>query len=237
MLRGVVIALLLANALFFGWARGWFAPALPAPHSGEREPERLAAQLHPERVLVLPAQAASAAVAAARAAAIACLEAGPLGEADIAAAEAAVAALHLPEGSAQREAAAPPPLWLLYAARGADAAATRARAAELGKLQLTVEPLEAPAELAGGLLLSRHATRAEAEAALAAVNATHAASAAQAGKPALSLRYLRVASLPAPPARLWLRVPKADAEQQDKLKALPPGPLAGGFKACTPHTG
>ncbi len=223
MLRTLVAALLLANVLFFGWSRGWLAPALPPPHSGEREPERLAAQLNPERVLVLPAPAASAAISAARAAAIACLEAGPLGDADIAAAEAAVAAVKLPEGSVLRDAAPLPPLWWVYAARATDAAVMKARTEELTRLQIAFEAADQPADLAGGLVLSRHATRAEAEAALAAV----------AAKPP---RFLRVVNLPAPPAQLWLRVAKADAAQQDKLKALPPEPLAGGFKACTPRT-
>jgi len=223
MLRALLIALVLANALFFVWSRGGLAPALPAPHSSEREPERLAAQLNPERVTVLPASAASAAISAARAAAQVCLEAGPLGDAEIAAAEAAVAALRLPAGSWQRDAAPLPPLWLVYAARGADAAATRARTQELTRLQIAFEPLAAPAELAGGLVLSRHAARAEADAVLAAAHVNKA------------LRFLRVVSLPTPPARLWLRVPKADAEQQDQLKALPPEPLAGGFKACAPR--
>jgi hypothetical protein len=222
MLRAFVAALLLANLLFFGWAQGWFAPALPAPHSSEREPERLAAQLNPERVVVLPATAASAAISAARAAAIACLEAGPLGEADIAAAEAALAVARLPEGSVVRDAVPLPPLWWVYAARATDAAVMKTRAEELTRLQVAFEAVEAPLDLAGGLVLSRHATRAEAEAALAAV----------AAKPP---RYLRVVNLPTPPAQLWLRVVKADAAQQDKLKALPPEPLAGGFKACKPR--
>ncbi len=220
MLRAVVLVLLLANLLFFGWARGWLAPALPPPHSGEREPERLAAQVNPERVLVLPAKAASAAISAARAAAIACLEAGPLGEADIAAAETALAAARLPDGAWQREAAPLPPLWWVYASASPDAAVMRTRTAELTRLQIAFEAVETPADLAGGLLLSRHATRAEAEAALATVAANK------------TLRFLRVLSLPTPPARLWLRVPKADGEQQVRLQALPPEPLAGGFKAC-----
>jgi len=225
MLRVLLIVLVLANALFFVWSRGGLAPALPAPHSSEREPERLAAQLNPERITVLPASAASAAISAARAAALVCLEAGPLGDADIAAAEAAVAALRLPEGSWQRDAAPLPPLWLVYAGRGADAAVMRARTQELTRLQIAFERLEAPADLAGGVVLSRHATRAEADAALAAAAAT-------ASK---ALRFLRVVSLPAPPARLWLRVPKAYPEQQDKLMALPPELVAGGFKACAPR--
>jgi hypothetical protein len=225
MLRALVIALVLANVLFFAWARGAFAPAWPGPGSGEREPGRLAAQLNPERVVVLAASAASAAISAAREAAVVCLEAGPLGEADMAVAESALAAAHLPDGSWLRDAAPLPPLWLLYAARSADPAVTRARAQELERLQIAVQPLEAPSDLAGALVLSRHATREAAEAALAALPVA---------KP---LRYLRVVSLPAPPAQTWLRVPKASSEQQDKLKALPPELLAGGFKACKPRAG
>ncbi len=227
MLRALAIALLLANALCFVWVRGWLAPAWPAPHSSEREPERLAAQLHPERVTVLVGPAASAAIAAARAAALVCLEAGPLGEGDLAGAEAALAGLHLPEGSWQRDAAPLPPLWLVYVARPADTTVMRARSQELTRLQIAFETLAAPAELAGGLVLSRHATQAEADAALAAVTAR--------ASPGKALRWLRVVSLPEPPVRLWLRLPQADAELQEKLKALPPEPLAGGFKACTPR--
>ncbi|MDP1646630.1 MAG: hypothetical protein Q8M01_00290 [Rubrivivax sp.] len=106
MLRAVVVVLLLANLLFFGWARGWFAPGWPPPRHGEREPERLAAQLRPELITVLPPQAASAAVSAAREAARAatevCLEAGPFDAAGITAAEAALAGAGLPAGSWER---------------------------------------------------------------------------------------------------------------------------------------
>jgi len=65
MLRALLALLLLANLLYFGWAKAWFAPALPAPGAGEREPGRLAAQVAPERVTVLSPAAASAALAAA----------------------------------------------------------------------------------------------------------------------------------------------------------------------------
>jgi len=65
MLRALLAALLLANLLFLGWARGWFAPAFPAPGASEREPARLAAQVAPERITVLAPAAASAALAAA----------------------------------------------------------------------------------------------------------------------------------------------------------------------------
>jgi hypothetical protein len=224
MLRVIVGLLLLANLLFFGWARGWFEPSMPPPHHGEREPQRLAAQVRPDAVIVLAPKAASAAIAAARAAAAVCLQAGPLSEAEMGAAEAALAPVQLPDGAVQREPAPPPPLWLVLAARSSDAAQRRAREAELEKLGLRFERLEAPPELALGLLLSRHRTKAEAEAAVAAL--------AAASQP---LRGARVANLPAPPPRLWLRVPRADVDQQARLLALPPAAVAatgGGFKPC-----
>ena len=224
MLRVVVGLLLLANLLFFGWARGWFDPSWPSPHHGEREPQRLAAQVRPDAVIVLAPKAASAAIAAARAAAAACLQAGPLTDAEIGPAEAALAAVQLPEGATQREAAPPPPLWLVLAPRSADAAQRRAREAELDKLGLRYERLEAPPELALGLLLSRHYTKAEAESAVAAL--------ASASQP---LKGARVANLPPQPPRLWLRVPRADVDQQARLLALPPAAVAatgGGFKPC-----
>jgi hypothetical protein len=196
MLRVVVGLLLLANLAFFGWARGWFEPSMPPPHHGEREPQRVAGQLRPDAVIVLAPKAASAAIAAARAAAAACLQAGPLTDAEIGAAEAALAPVQLPEGAIQRE-AAPPSLWLVLAGRTADAAQRRTREAELDKLGLRYERLDAPAELAPGLVLSRHSTKAEAESALLVL--------ASASQP---LKGARVASLPPQPPRQWLRVPR-----------------------------
>ena len=70
MLRSLVALVVLANLLFFAWARGWLAPAWPAPRHAEREPERLAAQVRPDTLSVVPPTAASAAVAAARAASL-----------------------------------------------------------------------------------------------------------------------------------------------------------------------
>lgn len=97
MLRTLLAGLLLANLVFFGWARGWFAPAWPAPGAGEREPARLAAQLAPERITVLTPAAASAALALQSAGA--CLQAGPFDTAQTAAAEARLVAAGLSAGS------------------------------------------------------------------------------------------------------------------------------------------
>jgi len=224
MLRVVVGLLLLANLAFFGWARGWFEPSMPPPHHGEREPQRLTAQLRPDAVIVLPPKAASAAIAAARVAAAVCLQSGPLSNAEIGAAEAALAPAQLPDGAWLREPAPAPPLWLVFAGRVADAAQRRTREAELEKLGLRFERVDTPPELAPGLVLSRHFTKPEADAALAAL--------AAASQP---LRGARVVNLPPAPPRQWLRVPRADVDQQARLLALPPAAVAatgGGFKPC-----
>lgn len=70
MLRGLVVLLLVANAVFFAWTQGWLAPALPDPQAGEREPERLSRQVRAEQVTVLSPRAAAQAVQAARQAAV-----------------------------------------------------------------------------------------------------------------------------------------------------------------------
>ena len=222
MLRSLVALVVLANLLFFAWARGWLAPAWPAPRHAEREPERLAAQVRPDTLSVVPPTAASAAVAAARAAAVVCLEAGPFAtepEAGLAAAEAVLLQAALAEGSWAREAVVPAPVWLVFAGRYAEVAARRAKQEELKKLGIPYEALTTPAELAPGLAISRHPSRDAAEAALAGL----------AAKPVKGLRVVEVSSAP---AQQWLRVPKADADTAERLKALPADTLAGGFKAC-----
>ena len=222
MLRTVAAALIIANLVFFAWTSGWLAPALPAPRHGEREPERLAAQVRPEAVAVLPPKAASAALNAARAAALVCLEAGPFGEAATAAAEAALVAAQVPEGRWTREPVAPPPGWLVFGGRYAEPVTRRAREDELQRLGIPFEvlnSLSAPPELAPGIVLSRHARREAAEAALAALGPR--------------LRGARVVQLPPPPLMQWLRVMQAEPELVERLKALP----GGGFKPCAAPRG
>ncbi len=109
MLRALALLLVVANLMFFAWARGWLAPGWPGPRHGESEPERLAAQVRPEWVVVVPPAAASATVAAARAANRACLEAGPFNISEAGAAEAALTQAGFSAGSWQRVDALPGP--------------------------------------------------------------------------------------------------------------------------------
>ena len=216
MLRAAVAALLLANVLFFAWARGWLSPAVPPPHAGEREPGRLAAQIRPETIRLVTPQAASAAVAAANAV---CMEAGPFGDTDIGVAEAAVLAAGVPANAFERRDVVGKAAWLVYMGRFADAAAQRTKEDELRRLKLGFEPVTAPAELAPGLQLSRHDSREAADAALALL--------VQRG-----VRTARVAAVPAPPDQHWLRLPRASPDLLARLRGLQPPVISAGFVRC-----
>lgn len=212
MLRAAVVLILAANLLFFAWARGWLAPVVAPPHAGEREPERLAAQVRPELVRVLPPEAAATAR-------VVCLEAGPFADADVGIAEAAMLGAGVPATAWRRDTTAPPPAWLVYMGPFADAAALRAKQEEVRRLRLEPEELAPPGDLAPGLVLSRHTTKDAAEAALAQLT--------QRG-----VRTARVATLPAPPPTHWLRVARADVRLQERLLSLRPPALALPFAAC-----
>jgi hypothetical protein len=228
MLRTLAVLLVGANLLFFGWARGWLAPMWPAPRQAEREPHRLGAQVLPETIVLLPPGAVAS--QAQPAAAPMCLEAGPLDEAATPAAEAALAAAQMPEGSWARILSTPAPAWLVFAGRVATEEARRVAEGALRQNGLAFELINEPAELAPGLVLSRHTSRAGAEAALQQVQAKTASNA----KPALA--GLRVVALPSPPPRYWLRAEAADAALQARISAIPAQDrtdvLAGGFKPC-----
>ena len=220
MLRALVVLLIVANLAFFAWARGWFGTP---PRHAEREPERVLAQVRPEALNVLPPKAASAAVQAARAAAQSCLEAGPFNDNDVISAEALLVASQLSEGTWLRVDGSPPPVWLVFGGRYPEAAARRAREEELRRAGQTYELIEFPADLAPGFVLSRHGSRDDAEAWIKA-------------RAKADLRGLRVVQLPSSSPTHWLRVPRADTEQAERLLALPTEPLAGGFKPCAAKT-
>jgi hypothetical protein len=61
-MRTLLLALLLVNLVFFAWSQGWMAGAGLGPVT-QREPQRLALQIHPEQVQITPLASASAAPA------------------------------------------------------------------------------------------------------------------------------------------------------------------------------
>jgi hypothetical protein len=106
MLRFLAVLLVAGNLLFFGFTSGWFDGVLGMHALGDREPERLAAQVRPQSIVLMQMPAAAAASAAGgmtyETAAVTktagCLEAGPIAAADAVLAEAALRGI-LPPGA------------------------------------------------------------------------------------------------------------------------------------------
>jgi hypothetical protein len=118
MLRALVALLLLANAVFWIWSQGWLDDVVGVRSTGEREPQRLAQQVRPEIVRVLPGAGPAAPVTPAAASApdsgSAMQQPPPRG--DDGAAPAAVAA-----GTTPNTAATPSAPWVEAAAAPAPA--------------------------------------------------------------------------------------------------------------------
>lgn len=237
MLRALLLALLVANALFFGWAQGWFGAAWPPPGHSQREPDRLAQQVRPERFVLLGVEAARAANAAARtgaaaaasaagtaaavAAAVAaepapagenaalCLEAGPFTAEQAAAANKTLARLGV-DTALLADVPLAAPAWLVFAGRFADAAARRTRLQAWQRQGVPVpDLLDTPRDLAPGLVFSRHFSRADADAALSLLTSRYPAIATVA----------RVVQAPAGSVRLSrLRVAAASPALAQRLR-------------------
>jgi hypothetical protein len=110
MLRTLVVLLLLSNLAFFGWMHGWLTPIVGIDPAGEREPQRLKAQVQPQTIRVLgqapaaaeppaaPAVAAPAEPPAANATAAASIPGDPAASAVLALNTAAAATPDIPQG-------------------------------------------------------------------------------------------------------------------------------------------
>ncbi|MFT3664057.1 hypothetical protein [Piscinibacter sp.] len=224
MLRTVVLLLALANALFFAWTQGWLAGAGGLRPHPEREPERLARQVHPEHIVVLPPGGAAgpeATPASAPQQHGACLEAGPFAAGAVASARAAVQSLQpaLPPGSWQDVAVTRPGSWMVYMGRYPNREALAKKEEELKRTRVAFQPVDEPAEFTMGFSLGRHDTRDGAERALEQLG--------QRG-----VRSARVVELVAPATLHLLRVARADAALAERLSALRLPALGRGFAAC-----
>jgi hypothetical protein len=208
MLRWFLVVLVVANALMWAWGRGWLGGT---PGSAQREPERLTQQLAPERLQWLSAEEAKRAMRHIPV----CREVGPLASPEaLAGARAALASAGVNEVQLWGQTAAGE--WVV-ASREADDAADLGRK----KQALARANVEAQAERLGedqrrSWVLSRHASRAEAEAALTRL------------RDSKGLRALRSVMTRAPRSETFLR--SADwPHAQAKLQA-PEWP--GSPRAC-----
>ena len=112
MLRLIVLLLLLANGAYFAWAQGLLAAWGVAPVQ-QSEPQRLAQQIRPEALKILPAdEARRVEVAAAAPKPAECLQAGPFEDSQVGPLRASLGAL--PPNSWSLEPTVEPARWIVY---------------------------------------------------------------------------------------------------------------------------
>lgn len=158
MLRLIVLVLLLANASYFAWSQGLLASVglAPAPQS---EPQRVAQQIKPEAIRVLPGDEARRIETAATGPAE-CLQAGLFTDSEAASLKQALDTW--PASSWAIEPATEPARWIVYMGKYPDAAALDKKKSELRALSVSFEPLGNPS-LEPGLSLGGYPTEAAAK--------------------------------------------------------------------------
>ena len=217
MMRVLILVLLLANLGFYAWTQGWLDPVTGVRAMGDREPERLARQVSPENIRILPPQAQPG--QGSQTAERLCLEAGPFVPAQVPAAQAVLQAA-LPAGSwavVSNELSA---VWTVYMGRFANRDAVLKKIEELDRLKVPFQEIAGASELAPGVSLGRFADAASAGKALAEF--------IQRG-----VRTARVAELAPARTEVKLRVEQADAALQGQLAGLRDEALLGKtFAAC-----
>lgn len=185
----LLLALMAANGWMWAWGQGFWGPA---PGQGQREPERLNTQVHPERLKLIEPKKAEAL----RKAPPLCRLLGPF--ADDAAWQAAEATLttelNLPAGQWAHETHELPAQWGLLTRAATSAVDLERKRSVVERALLKPQNFVAPQEQSTSLLLSRHDSEAAAETELNRLHDTR------------NLRGLRVLQLRGPQTQHWLRV-------------------------------
>jgi hypothetical protein len=211
MLRALVLALLVANLVFYGWSSGWLDAVVGIPAHGDREPERPARQVRPENVVILSSEASATATVATR-----CIEAGPFAAAE-AASVAAALRQSIPDLAWRDVALERPGVWTVYLGGFPSRDAMLPKEDELRRIGIDYAETTVPGESEAGLALGRHEDRGEAEKALAALQ--------QRG-----IRGGRVLALAGASTQHLLRIEAAPPETVTRLAALKLEP--SGFSPC-----
>ena len=159
MLRLIVLLLLLANGAYYAWAQGFLAAWGVAPVQ-QSEPQRLAQQLRPEALKILPAdEVRRVEVVSASTKAAECLQAGPFEESQAAPLRASLASW--PAGTWTLEQTVEPAHWIVYMGKYPGMEALNKKKAELRYLGVSFQSTLNPA-LEFGLSLGGFTTEAEA---------------------------------------------------------------------------
>ena len=173
MLRGLVIALLIATLVFWAWKQPTIAQALGLPQPQDREPERLLRQIRPDAIRLQPLPASASAAQAAPASAPAsvaasavadavsteeraCLEAGPLSPAQISTATKTLVQAGVAPGGWAEIRRDIPGRWAIAMGRFESREQLQRKLGELQRLQ--IKTTEATGDLAPGLILGEFST-------------------------------------------------------------------------------
>jgi len=242
MLRSLVLALLIVNFGFFAWAHGWLRSWIDVQPGGQREPQRLTAQLHAEQIEVLePGELAqnhalkrrvlevnSAVASAASAASTAseppsaaeagiCVEAGPFNADDASSVDKLLRPL-LPAASWTRQSIPISGQWMVYMGPYPDDDLFDRKVTELKRIKgLAFDEVRSGA-YAKGISLGRFTTDAEADTRLNALR--------QRG-----IRTARVVTIRPPGQVQYLRINGANEAMQVTLSGLKL-PQGKSFTAC-----
>ncbi|TFZ06817.1 SPOR domain-containing protein [Ramlibacter henchirensis] len=160
MLRLFVVLLLLANGVYYAWAEGlllqWGFGPLP-----QREPHRIAQQIRPEDIRVLPPDEARRIESAGGAGRPAeCLQMGPFDEAMAEPLRQTLAPW--PSASWRLEPVAEPGRWIVYMGKYPDTQSVERKKGQLRQIGVAFEALT-NADLEPGLSLGGHPTQQAAE--------------------------------------------------------------------------
>jgi hypothetical protein len=224
MLRVLALALLLANGIYFAWGHGLLAAYgfVPARQS---EPERLARQIRPETMQLVPTgrvqPPASVPVAppvSVSASTAPCLQVGVFTEQQANALRPRLTS-SLPAGSWTFESSDGAVRWIIYMGKYISKEAMNRKRLKLEQLGLSFEPPVSP-RLKPGLSLGSFGSKAEAESALAQMNER-------------GIRSARVVLERPELPSLWLRLPAANASMQSRLDALTPYLGGKAVQACS----
>ncbi|MGE5450433.1 MAG: SPOR domain-containing protein [Acidobacteriota bacterium] len=228
MLRSLVLVLLLVNAAFYAWTHGWLTSLTGVQPDAQHEPQRLAQQVHPDKLILVASGASVPTVATAPTSTsnanepTVCLEAGPFDSAEGAQASEAVRAAQLPSGAWTSDTVAFPGEWLVYMGPYPDADMFARKLTELKRMRnVNIEEIQSPPALAHGLSLGRFNRQDEAVAALDSWRTR-------------GVRTARVVAARPPMELQVIRVPRATTKIQVTLGGIKL-PAGKAFTACRPQ--
>jgi hypothetical protein len=218
MVRLLLLILVLANSVYFGWTSGLlrpygFAPAL------QNEPQRVAQQINPQSVVVLSKGQLKQVEAQVQAdlAPRECLQAGPLEETQLAELRSALENA-LPADSWQINTKTESARWIVYMGKYPTAAAQAKKRKELAELEFKTYAVNNPA-LEIGLSLGGFDTKAAANAELAKL--------VQRG-----VRTARVVQEREAGEHHWLKLPEVTDALKTRLEDVKPALAGKALRKC-----